>query len=190
MQLEHLKSNYELQLQIVKDSCDSRVKIMKGNLETSNYHFEEEKAFLNSQINQLEKDKFELMKINRKKYEDVQKEYNAEIEKLKEIQRQSIENLKQEHEETIKRIRELKNNEVDAAMAASSHTRTIENVLTTIQDNAKSIDELSQKVQINQMMNLSEKETELKIKEENLKGNLISGYNYYLGHNLIFFFFC
>ena len=63
----------------------------------------------------------------------------------------------------------MKENEVDAAMTASSHTRTIETVLTSIQNNTRNIDDLSQTVKINHMVNLTDKEVELKNKEENLK---------------------
>ena len=167
------KSQYDFELQMVKENCNSRLKLMKENLDNTHRHFEEEKDILNKQIDLVEKEKFELIQINRKKCEEIQKECNLEIDKLKEIQKKSIENLKYEHELTIKRIKELKENEVDAAMTASSHTRTIETVLSSIQENTKNIDGLSQKMQINHMVNLTEKEADMKIKEENLKCNYL-----------------
>jgi Fas-binding factor 1 len=169
MQIEYLKTQYDFELQMVKENCNNRLKLMKENLENTHRHFEEEKDVLNKQIDLVEKEKFDLMQLNRKKCEDVQKECNFEIEKIKEIQKKSLENLKYEHDLTIKRIKELKENEIDAAMTASSHTRTIETVLNSIQENTKNIDGLSQKVQINHMVNLTDKEAEIKIKEENLK---------------------
>lgn len=169
MQIEYLKTQYDFELQMVKENCNNRIKLMKENLGNTHRHFEEEKDVLNKQIDLVEKEKFELMQLNRKKCEDIQKECNFEIEKIKEIQKKSIENLKYEHDLTIKRIKELKENEIDAAMTASSHTRTIETVLNSIQENTKNIDGLSQKVQINHMVNLTDKEAEIKIKEENLK---------------------
>lgn len=169
MQVDYLKTQYEFELQMLRDNCNNRLKIMKENVENNQKHFAEEKELLNKQIDIIEKEKYELIQLNRKKCEEIQKETNIEIDKLKEIHKQSIENIKYEHELTLKRIKELKNNEVDAAMSASSHTRTIETVLNSIQENTKNIDDLSQKVQINHMMNLSEKEAEIKLKEENLK---------------------
>jgi Fas-binding factor 1 len=169
MQIDYAKTQSDFELQMVKENCNNRLKLMKENLENTHRHFEEEKEILNKQIDLVEREKFDLLQINRKKCDEIQKEFNIESDKIKEIQKKSIENLKYEHELTIKRIKELKENEVDAAMTASSHTRTIETVLTSIQNNTRNIDDLSQTVKINHMVNLTDKEVELKNKEENLK---------------------
>ena len=89
MQIEYLKTQYDFELQMVKENCNNRLKLMKENLENTHRHFVEEKDVLNKQIDLVEKEKFEIMQLNRKKCEDIQKECNFEIEKIKEIQKKS-----------------------------------------------------------------------------------------------------
>lgn len=168
IRLDQMLNDHEMEKAGLRENFESRLSLIREN---SKRQLQDEKELLNEHIELLEKGRHEMMQQHRKKYDELQKECNAEIERLKEVQKRAIDNLKSEHDEIVKRIRELKDNEVDAALAASAHTRTIENVLTSIQENTKNIDTLSQKVQINHIMNLSEREVELRTKEENLKCN-------------------
>lgn len=164
--LDKLKQDYDSERQSLVETYETRLNYLKEN---NKKHLNSERELLNEHIELLEKEKLNLMQIHRKKYDELQLECNGEIERLKETHKKSIDLLKQEHEDAIKRIKEFKQNEIEAAFAASSHTRTIESVLNSIHENTKNIDEISHKVQINHMMNLNEKEVELRSREEQLK---------------------
>ena len=172
MQLTHNKAHYELQLQLNTESCDNRLRMIKEDRENGLRLFKEEKEILQNHIDLIEKEKHEMTANYKRKMEDTQKECDQEIEKLRDIQRESVKILKEDHEDAIKRLRQLKDTELDAAMSATAHTRTIESVLNLIEDNTKNLDGLSQKVQQGHMVNLSEHEIQIRSKQENLKGNL------------------
>lgn len=173
MQLTHNKAHYELQIQLNTESCDNRLRMLKEDRENGLRLFKEEKEILQNHIDLIEKEKHEMTAVYKRKTEETQKECDMEIEKLREIQRESVKILKEDHEDAIKRLRQLKDTELDAAMSATAHTRTIESVLNLIEDNTKNLDGLSQKVQMGHMVNLSEHEIQIRSKEENLKGNYL-----------------
>jgi Fas-binding factor 1 len=166
---EQMKENYDLQSSLLKESYENRINMLRNNFETIKKHYETEKELFNKQIELIEKEKQDLVIAQRKKHDDLIRETNIENQRLKDLQKTLFDDLKNEHEQALKRMKELKVNEVDAALSASSHTRTIETVLNSIFENTKNIDSLSQKVEINHMMNLSEKETEIRLKKDHLK---------------------
>ena len=169
MQLQHNKAHYELQIQLIQDSYEERMRVMKEDRENSLRQFKEEKDSLKSHIEIIEKEKQDLSSAYKRKLDESQKEYDIEIERLRQIQRDSVEKLKDEHEEVIKRIKKFKETELNAAMSATSHTRTIESVLNLIEDNTKNLENLNQRVQQGHMMNLSDVEVQMKSKQENLR---------------------
>ena len=144
---------------------------MKEDHENSLNQFKESKQALQNHIDLIEKEKQEMANIYKRKTDDIQNECTMELDKLRHIQRDVIERLKEEHEQALNRVKHLKDTELDAAMAASTHTRTIESVLNLIEDNTKNLNGLSQKVQMGHMINLNEHEIQLKNKEEQLKCN-------------------
>ena len=145
--------------------------MMKEDNENSLNQFKESKQALQNHIDLIEKEKQEMANIYKRKTDDIQNECTMELDKLRHIQRDVIERLKEEHEQALNRVKHLKDTELDAAMAASTHTRTIESVLNLIEDNTKNLNGLSQKVQMGHMINLNEHEIQLKNKEEQLKCN-------------------
>ena len=169
MQLQHNKAHYELQIQLIQDSCENRLRMVKEDRENSLRHFKEEKDILQNHIDLIEKEKHELSNMYKRKTDDMQKECDMEIEKLRHIQREAIESLKHEHENVLNRVKQMKETELNAAISATSHTRTIESVLNLIEDNTKNLDDLSQKVQMGHMINMNEHEVQLRNKEEQLK---------------------
>lgn len=169
MQLQHNKAHYELQIQLIQDSCENRIRMIQEDRDNSARHYKEEKEILQNHINIIEKEKHEMSNIYKRKTEDLKIECDSEIDKLRKIQREAIENLKNEHESVLSRVKKMKDTEVSAAMAATTHTRTIESVLNLIEDNAKNLDGLSQKVQMGHMMNINEHDIQLRNKEEQLK---------------------
>ena len=173
MQLQHNKAHYELQIQLIQDSCENRVRMIQEDRDNSARHFKEEKEILQNHINLIEKEKHEMSSVYKRKTDEIKSECDAEIEKLRQIQRDSIESLKLEHESVVTRVKKLKDTELSAAMAASTHTRTIESVLNLIEDNTKNLDGISQKVQMGHMMNINEHDIQLRNKEEQLKSKLI-----------------
>lgn len=181
MQLQHNKAHYELQLQLKTDSCENQIRMIKEDRENGARLFKEEKELLQSHIDQIEKEKQETSAMYKRKMEEAQKECDSEIEKLRQLQRESVRILKEDHEDAIKRIRQMKDNELEAAMSATAHTKTIESVLNLIEDNTKSLDGISQKVQMGHMVNLSEHEIQIRKKEESLKSKT------FLKFNLFFF---
>ena len=169
LQLQHNKAHYELQLQLMQESCENRLRMVKEDRENSLRLFKEEKEMLQNHVDLIEKEKHEITAVYKRKIEDTQKESDLEIEKLRQIQRETIKTLKEDHEDALRRVKQMKETELDAAMAATAHTRTIESVLNLIEDNTKNLDGLSQKVQLGHMINLSEHEIQIRNKEENIK---------------------
>lgn len=169
MQLQHNKAHYELQLQLSKESCDNQIRMIKEDRENGLRLFKEEKEILQNHIDYVEKEKLEMSNVYKRKLEDTQKECDMEIEKLRQIQRDAVRVLKEDHEDAIKRVKQMKESELEAAMSATAHSRTIESVLTLIEDNTKNLDGLSQKVHMGHMVNLSEHDVQIRNKEENLK---------------------
>ena len=174
MQLQHNKAHYELQIQLIQDSCENRIRMIQEDRDNSARHFKEEKEILQNHINIIEKEKHDMSNVYKRKTEDSKSECDVEIEKLRQIQREAVENLKVEHESVLSRVKKFKDTELSAAMAASTHTRTIESVLNLIEDNTKNLDGLSQKVQMGHMMNINEHDIQIRNKEEQLKRNLNS----------------
>jgi Fas-binding factor 1 len=173
MQLQHNKTHSELQIQLSKESCENQLRMIKDDRENGLRLFKEEKEILQNHIDFVEKEKLEMSNVYKRKLEDTHKECDMEIEKLRQIQREAVRQLKEDHEDAIKRIRQMKDTELEAAMSATAHSRTIESVLNLIEDNTKNLDGLSQKVQMGHMINLSEHEIQIRNKEENLKSNLL-----------------
>jgi Fas-binding factor 1 len=171
MQLQHNKAHFELQIQLIQDGYEERIQVMKEDRENSLKLFKEEKESLKVHIELIEKEKQELSFVYKRKADENQLEYDAEIERLRQIQRKSIEKLKEEHDEVINRIKKFKDTELSAAMSATSHTRTIESVLNLIEDNTKNLDSLNQRVQQGHMMNMSDVEVQVKSKQEELRRN-------------------
>jgi Fas-binding factor 1 len=169
LQLQHNKAHHELQIQLIQDGYEERIRVMKEDRENSMKQLREEKDSLKGHIELIEKEKQELSHIYKRKLDESQREYDAEVERLRQLQRDSIDKLKDEHEEVIKRIKKFKETELNAAMSATSHTRTIESVLNLIEDNTKNLDSLNQKVEKGHMNNLSDFEAQLKNKKEQLR---------------------
>jgi Fas-binding factor 1 len=169
MQLQHNKAHFELQIQLIQDGYEERMRVMKEDRENSLKQFKEEKESLKTHIEVIEKEKQELASVYKRKMDENQHEYDSEIERLRQIQRQSVDKLKEEHDEVVKRIKKFKETELHAAMSATSHTRTIESVLNLIEDNTKNLDNLNQRVQQGHMINLSEAEVQLKNKQDELR---------------------
>ena len=169
MQLQHSKSHYELQIQLIQDSSENRLQMIKEDRENSLRLFKEERESLQAHVDIIEKEKQQLSATYKKKTDDLQKESDLEIEKLRQIQRDVIDKLKQDQEDALKRVKYMKDTEIDAAMAATSHTRTIESVLNLIEDNTKNLDGLSEKVKMGHLINLNEQEVHIRNKAESLK---------------------
>lgn len=169
MQLQHNKAHYELQIQLIQDGYEERIRVMKEDRENATRQFKEEKDSLKSHLEQVEKEKQELALSYKRKLDENQREYEAEMDRMKQIQRDAVEKLRDEHEEVVKRIKKFKETEVSAAMSATSHTRTIEGVIGLIEDNAKNLDSLSQRVQLGHTMNLSDVEAQIKNKQDQLR---------------------
>lgn len=169
MQLQHNKTHYELQIKLTQESCDNRLQAMKEDKENMIKHYKEEKQSLQDQIERIERDKSETSANYKQKLDERQREFDAELDKMRQIQKETIENLKLDHEEVINRIRKLKDTEIDAALASRSHTRTIESAINMIEFNAKSLDEISQRVERGHLTNLSETENQIRKKENELK---------------------
>ncbi|CAF0756317.1 unnamed protein product [Brachionus calyciflorus] len=169
LQLEHTKTNSDLQIQLIKDSCDNQVKMLKQDRENGLKLFKEEKEILQNHIDLIEKEKLDLSNVYKLKLDDKQKEFDMEIDKLKQLHKVALANLKEEHEEFVNRIKRLKENEISAAIAANSHTRTLENVISLIEDNTKNLDSISHKVQMDHMVNMNEHDLQIRNKEEKLR---------------------
>lgn len=171
LQLEHNRSNYELQLKLIKESCDNQVHMLKQDRENSLKLYKEEKEILQNHIDIIEKEKLDLSNVYKQKLDDKHKEFDMEIEKLKKFHKIAIENLKEENEQIVERIKRLKETEISAAISANSHTKTLESVISLIEDNTKNLDNISHKVQMGHMVNLNEHEIHIRNKEEQLKCN-------------------
>ncbi len=100
----------------------------------------------------------------------MRREHEQEVERVRELQRDAVAKLNEEHADALRRVKELKASEVSAAMSASSHTRTMETVIGLIEDNAKNLDGISQRVHASHVTNKNEHELMLKGKEEQLRG--------------------
>jgi Fas-binding factor 1 len=143
--------------------------MLKEDRDNSMRLFKEEKDSMQTHIDLIEKEKQQLAGVYKKKSDDMQKEFDMETERLRQLQRDTIEKLKQDHDDALKRVKYMKDTEIDAAMAATSHSRTIESVLNLIEDNTKNLDGLSEKVKMGHMINLNEHEVQIRNKEEYLK---------------------
>lgn len=169
MQLQHIKSHYELQIQLIQESSENRIQMMREDRDNSLRIYRDEKESMQAHIDLIEKEKQQLSAVHKKKTDDLQKEYDLEIDKMRQLQRESIDKLKQEHDEALRRVKLMKETELDAAIAATSHTRTIESVLNLIEDNTKNLDGLSEKIKMNHLINLNEHEVQIKTKQDYLK---------------------
>jgi len=143
--------------------------MVKEDRENSARLFKEEKEILQNHIEMLEKEKQEVSAACKRKIDEALADCDQEIDKLRQLQRESVRILKEDHEDAIKRIRQMKDTELEAAMSATAHTRTIESVLNLIEDNTKNLNGISQKVHMGHMVNLSEQEIQVRKREEELK---------------------
>ena len=173
MQLNHNKAHYDLQIQLKTESCENQIRMIKEDRENGARLFKDEKDILQSHIEILEKEKHEMSNACKRKIDEAQTDCDQEIDKIRHLQRESVRILKEDHDDAIKRIRQMKETELEAAMSATAHTRTIETVLNLIEDNTKNLDGISQKVQMGHMVNLSEHEIQMRKKEESLKGQFL-----------------
>ena len=171
-EMDHFKSNYEVQIQIIKDGYEKQMKIMQESHEDTERRLMKENENLKDVIDTMEREKQSTLATHKRKMDEAKQEFESEMERIRQLHRLSIENLKSEHEDVVRSLKKMKDTEVDAAMAASSHKRTIESVLSMIEDNTKNLDGLSQRVQMGQMMNMNEAEIQLKARENKIKRNI------------------
>nr|BAJ98229.1 predicted protein [Hordeum vulgare subsp. vulgare] len=169
MQLSNQKAHYEAQIAIINESHDQRVKMMREDRETLIKHQNEAKQALQAHINTLERQNNEAFTTYKQKLDEREREFEADLDKQRRLHREVAERLKADFTEQVEKLKRQKQVEVDSIMQIGVHSKSIENVVGKIEEQARTLDVMQQRVERGHVSNLVDVENQLKAKEEQLK---------------------
>lgn len=112
MKISNQKAQYDIQMQMISESCEQRIKIMREDRETLIKHHNEAVQSLQAYIEDLEKQKNEAFAEYKSKMKNKEKEFDQESERIKHANKVMIERLKDEYEEKLERLKKQKEEEI------------------------------------------------------------------------------
>ncbi|NXG77740.1 FBF1 factor, partial [Baryphthengus martii] len=160
--LESLQQRHQEELDLLESSYRNRMKRMEetyGQLEERLWRMKEQlEAQLLSQSQEAERARAELKQQN-----------VLELERVRELQRASVQEMRRDHEDQLQRLRRLKDQEIEAVTSATSHTRSLNNVIEHIEKFFSDLHELSQKMEATHHTTSQELATEARQRDKQLK---------------------
>ncbi|XP_056020112.1 fas-binding factor 1 homolog isoform X2 [Ostrea edulis] len=171
--LEMNKRRFEDERQTIESSYKSRLELIEETHKNKETRLREENELLMNQylskVRQLENDKSEQSSQYQRRLEDFQRDKDQDLDRLKSIHRRAVEDQKREYEEDLERLKKAKDQQIEAAITSHETTKSLVQAVSMIQNNAKDLGELHQKVDSWHNMGLDEREIAIRSKDEQLR---------------------
>ncbi|XP_041073174.1 fas-binding factor 1 homolog isoform X3 [Carcharodon carcharias] len=149
--LDSLQQQHNNDLELIENAHRNRLKVIEESYQQREARLQEENRDLSEQHvarqQSLDQERSELIARYQRKLTDFEEEKAKEKERLRELQRQSILDMRKEHEEQLQHVKQLKEQEIDAATSASSHTRSLNNIIEQMGAFSAKLNDLSYKVE-------------------------------------------
>ncbi|KAJ8319221.1 hypothetical protein KUTeg_004312 [Tegillarca granosa] len=125
-----------------------------------------------TRIRNIEQEKSDQQSQYYRKLDEFEREKSQEFDKIKEIHRNAMEQLRKDNEETLLRLKRAKDQQIEVAAESHNTTRALVEAAEMIQHNAKDLGDLHKKVDNWHSMGLDEREISLRSKDEQLRKRL------------------
>ncbi|XP_026716975.1 fas-binding factor 1 homolog isoform X2 [Athene cunicularia] len=141
--LEILRQRHQEDLELLDSTHRSQVKMLEETCRQREQRLRQEKEQLVAQLlgqrQEAEQERAELLA-----------QHLAELERLRELQRVSVRELRREHEQQLQQLKCLKDQEIEAVISATSHTRTLNGVVDQMEKFYGTLCDVLQKVEATQ----------------------------------------
>jgi len=154
-----LEISHKTRLGYVEDSFNRREKQLLDEHETA-------KLLYDDKLRHGVEERYELEKGFKRKAEIQQVNHQKEIERLKDLHKKSIEDLLREHEDQLHHLRVIKDQEVNAAVEAFSHTKSLKSLIQEVHNSTREVSTLQNKIDASHHTKLEEREYSLKSREQ------------------------
>ncbi|XP_048410747.2 fas-binding factor 1 homolog isoform X2 [Stegostoma tigrinum] len=168
--LESLQQQHNNDLELIENAHRNRLKVIEESYQQRESRLQEENRILSEQSVarqlSLDRERSELIARYQRKLTEFEEEKAKEKERLRELQRQSILDMRKEHEEQLLYVKQLKEQEIDAVTSASSHTRSLSNIIEQMAVFSSKLNDLSYKVESTHQSTSHEMEINARQREE------------------------
>ncbi|XP_060700337.1 fas-binding factor 1 homolog isoform X4 [Hemiscyllium ocellatum] len=168
--LDSLQQQHNNDLKLIENAHRNRLKVIEESYQQREARLQEENRVLSEQSVarqlSLDRERSELISRYQRKLTEFEEEKAKEKERLKELQRQSILDMRKEHEEQLQYVKQLKEQEIDAVTSASSHTRSLSNIIEQMGVFSSKLNDLSYKVESTHQSTSHEMEISARQREE------------------------
>ncbi|XP_048466719.1 fas-binding factor 1 homolog isoform X2 [Rhincodon typus] len=168
--LESLQQQHNNDLELIENAHRNRLKVIEESYQQREARLQEENRILSEQSVarqlSLDRERSELTARYQRKLTEFEEEKAKEKERLRELQRQSILDMRKEHEEQLQYVKQLKEQEIDAVTSASSHTRSLSNIIEQMAVFSSKLNDLSYKVESTHQSTSHEMEINARQREE------------------------
>ncbi|XP_072414299.1 fas-binding factor 1 homolog isoform X3 [Chiloscyllium punctatum] len=168
--LDSLQQQHSNDLELIENAHRNRLKVIEESYQQREARLQEENRILSEQSVarqlSLDRERSELISRYQRKLTEFEEEKAKEKERLRELQRQSILDMRKEHEEQLQYVKQLKEQEIDAVTSASSHTRSLNNIIEQMRVFSSKLNDLSYKVESTHQSTSHEMEISARQREE------------------------
>ncbi|XP_072339107.1 fas-binding factor 1 homolog isoform X2 [Scyliorhinus torazame] len=149
--LDSLQQQHNNDLELIENAHRNRLKVIEESYQQREARLQEENQVLSEQHvarqQSLDRERSELIARYQRKLIEFEEEKAKEKERLRDLQRQSILDMRKEHEDQLQHVKQLKEQEIDAVTSASSHTRSLNNIIEQMGAFSVKLNDLSYKVE-------------------------------------------
>ncbi|XP_038632413.1 fas-binding factor 1 homolog isoform X2 [Scyliorhinus canicula] len=149
--LDSLQQQHNNDLELIENAHRTRLKVIEESYQQREARLQEENQILSEQHvarqQSLDRERSELIARYQCKLTEFEEEKAKEKERLRDLQRQSILDMRKEHEDQLQHVKQLKEQEIDAVTSASSHTRSLNNIIEQMGAFSVKLNDLSYKVE-------------------------------------------
>lgn len=170
---ESLRQRHKDELNALEISHKNRMGFLEASYQRREEQLKEEaqltKSYVDEKIQSLQNEKEDLVAGFKKKNELLEKNRITELERVRELHKKSLEEFTKEHSEQMEHMRMLKEQEVAAAVNAFSHTKSLQSLISEVQNSTREVSQLQSKLDATHHSKLEDREQTLKSKDEYLR---------------------
>eukprot|EP00112_Aurelia_sp_Birch-Aquarium-sp1_P002128 Seg1231.9 transcript_id=Seg1231.9/GoldUCD/mRNA.D3Y31 product="Fas-binding factor 1" protein_id=Seg1231.9/GoldUCD/D3Y31 len=170
---EMLKKRHEDEIKAMENSFKTRFQILEDTYKRRETQLKEEHEFANNQFNERIKafgnEKTEILSSNKRRIEMVEKNKEVDMERINILHKKAMEDLSKDYENQLERLRVLKEQEVAAATSMFSQTKSLQSLIQQVQNSTSEVEQLQKRIDFSHKDNLTDRESSLRVRDEYLK---------------------
>ncbi|KAL5017874.1 hypothetical protein ScPMuIL_003596 [Solemya velum] len=171
--LESAQKRFADEIQAIEDSYKSRIKILEDTHQKREMSWRDEKDQMLSQhcvrITELQDERSKLLSQHYEKIEKMESERSTEMDKIKALQRKALDDLRKDYDDSIQRLKLAKDQQIDVVASSHDTTRSLHAAVQLIQTNSLDLGELQKKMDGFHSLGLDDREISIRAKDEQLK---------------------